>query len=291
MLRLGRPNSWATRLTAPLIQLTWKDVPFDFSNKQIAVQSDLKQALIDSPAIHTIDDSSNAPVILSVDTSFIAIGFFLTQCDLDNPWKCYYSRFGSITLNERELRFSQPKLELYGLYRALGALWFYLIGIRNLIVKVDARYIKGMLSNPDVTPSASINRWIVSILTFHFTLVHVTGTHHGPDGLSQWPVQDSDDSSENNDKFGDWIDNLHGFLHQINQLYRWPLPLPTSISTFVLTPEDLSYDDVPHSDNAKKDNDRLTRVRHFLETMVWPTDLSDADYATFVWYCTEFFLD
>jgi hypothetical protein len=100
--------------------------------------------------------------------------------------------FGSITLNKHELHFSQAKLELYGLYHALSALRFYLIGVRNLIVEVDARYIKGMLMNPDVAPSASINRWIVLILTFHFTLVHVAGTHHGPDGLSRCPLQDED---------------------------------------------------------------------------------------------------
>ena len=51
-------------------------------------------------------------------------------------------------------------------------------------MEVDARYIKGMLNNPDIDPSATINRWILSILTFHFTLVHVPGTMHGPDGLS-----------------------------------------------------------------------------------------------------------
>ncbi|RDX39418.1 hypothetical protein OH76DRAFT_1298064, partial [Lentinus brumalis] len=88
-------------------------------------------------------------------------------------------------LNEREARFSQAKLELYGLYRTLRALRFHLIGVRNLIVKVDARYIEGMLRHPDYAPSASMNRWIVSITTFHFTLVHVPGVHHGPDGLSR----------------------------------------------------------------------------------------------------------
>jgi hypothetical protein len=41
-----------------------------------------------------------------------------------------------------------------------------------------------MLANPNIQPSTSINRWIVSILTFHFTLVHVKGAFHGPDGLS-----------------------------------------------------------------------------------------------------------
>ncbi|EPS93788.1 hypothetical protein FOMPIDRAFT_1099205, partial [Fomitopsis schrenkii] len=79
----------------------------------------------------------------------------------------------------------QPKLEIYGLFRALRALRLYLVGIRNLVIEVDARYIKGMLQNPDVAPSASINRWIVSILMFHFTLVHIPGTMHGPDGLSR----------------------------------------------------------------------------------------------------------
>ena len=97
----------------------------------------------------------------------------------------YHAHFSSITLNNCESRFSQPKLELYGLFRALRALKLYLISIRNLIVKVDAKYINGMLQNPDIAPLASINCWIVSILMFHFTLVHVPGMHHGPDGLSR----------------------------------------------------------------------------------------------------------
>jgi len=41
----------------------------------------------------------------------------------------YFSRFGSITLNDREARFSQPKLELYGLFRSVRALRLYLIGL------------------------------------------------------------------------------------------------------------------------------------------------------------------
>ena len=111
-------------------------------------------------------------------------------------------RFGSITLNDWECHFSQPKLELYGFYCALRTLKHYLIGICNLIVEVDGKYIKGMLPNPDIVPSASINCWIVSILMFHFTLVHVPGTHHGPDGLSKWRPQPGD-KEELQDDFED----------------------------------------------------------------------------------------
>ena len=102
------------------------------------------------------------------------------------------------------MQFSQPKLEIYGLFRALRSLRLYLLGVCNLVIEVDAQYIKGMLSNPDIQPSASINRWILSILTFHFTLVHVKGTLHGPDGLSRHPPQPGD--LEEEDDFKDWVD-------------------------------------------------------------------------------------
>ena len=49
---------------------------------------------------------------------------------------------------------------------------------------MDAKYVKEMLRKPDIAPSASINRWILAILAFHFELVHVPGASHGADGLS-----------------------------------------------------------------------------------------------------------
>jgi hypothetical protein len=133
----------------PLTILTRKHQPFIFGPEQISSQEDLKQALLDSPALRPIDYKSDAPVILGVDTSHIAVGFLLGQCDPQDPRKRHYARFGSITLNDRESRFSQPKLELYGLFRAFRTLKIYLIGICNLIVEVDARYIKSMLANPE----------------------------------------------------------------------------------------------------------------------------------------------
>ena len=177
--------------------------------QQIEAMNDLKDA-IKSPALQPIDYKSDAAVILSVDTSHIVIGFLLSQCDLQNPRLRYYAKFGLITLNECKACFSWVKLELYGLYRTLRALKPLLIGIQNLIVEVDAKYIQGMLRNPDIVPSASINRWIVSILLFHFMLVHMPGSHHGPDGLSrQKPQQDDEKEPEEDDGFKDWVDRVN----------------------------------------------------------------------------------
>jgi hypothetical protein len=187
----------------PLVKLTRLNEPFVFGPEQIAAQKDLIAALLDSPALKPIDYKSDSPVILAVDTSHIAVGFYLCQCDPENPKKRHYARFGSITLSEREARFLQPKLELYSLFRALGALRLYLIGVRNLTVEVDAKYIKGMLANPDIAPSASINQWIMAILTFHFDLVHVPGSRHGPDGLSRRPPQPDDEDPPDPEEFED----------------------------------------------------------------------------------------
>ncbi len=153
-----------------LVNLTCKGIPFQFGLEQQVAQDDLKQALIASPALCLIDYSSDSPIILAVDTSTIVVRFYLCQADAENLQKHYYAHFRSIPLNDRERRFSQPKLELYRLFHALRAYKIFIIRVQNLIVEVNARYIKGMLNNPDIAPSASINRWIISILTFHFEL-------------------------------------------------------------------------------------------------------------------------
>ena len=68
-----------------LVKLTRKAAPWEFGQDQISAMEDLKQALLSSPVLQPIDYASAAPVILSVDTSQITVGFILSQCDLDNP--------------------------------------------------------------------------------------------------------------------------------------------------------------------------------------------------------------
>ncbi|KAJ3990719.1 hypothetical protein F5050DRAFT_1582526, partial [Lentinula boryana] len=77
--------------------------------------------------------------------------------------------------NERESRYSQAKIELYGLFRAFHAMKLYLIGVQKLIVEMDASYVKGMINNPDMHPNAAMNRWIAAIQLFDFELKHVPG--------------------------------------------------------------------------------------------------------------------
>jgi hypothetical protein len=74
-----------SKCTNPLVQLTCKGMPFEFGATQAAAQDDLKKALLNLPALHTIDYTSDSPVIIVVDTSPIAVGFYLCQADPVNP--------------------------------------------------------------------------------------------------------------------------------------------------------------------------------------------------------------
>jgi hypothetical protein len=196
-----------------LVHLMRKDVPFEFGPAQVAVQANLKEALLNSPALRPINYNSDLLVILAMDTLQTAVGFYLCQADPHMPKKWYFTHFGLLPLNNCKQQFSQPKLELYGLYHTLCTYKMFLMGVCNLIVEVDARYIKGMLNNPNIAPSASINQWIVSILTFHFELQHIPGKSHGPDGLLRQPPQPDnnskvEESNKEAEEFEDWIDNL-----------------------------------------------------------------------------------
>ena len=76
---------------------------------------------------------------------------------------------------------------------------------------MDAKYVQGMINNPDLQPNATINRWIMGILLFSFCLIHIPATHHtGADKLSCHPLSDEDLPKE--DDFMEGLDNSYSFL-------------------------------------------------------------------------------
>jgi hypothetical protein len=187
----------------PINDLCKKGVLFEWGPAQEKSMAELKRSLRECTALIPIDYLNNPnPVVLAVDTSWKAVGFYIYQDD-EITGKRNYARFGSITLNEREARMSQPKRELFGLLRALEAASYWLLGARKLIVETDAKYLSGMLKNPGMGPNATINRWIDKILMFHFKLQHVQGKTFGADGLSRRDAQPGDEVFSNSEEHED----------------------------------------------------------------------------------------
>jgi hypothetical protein len=192
-------------MAKPLVDLTRKDVDFVWQDEHDRAMESLKKAIITSPALIPIDYESGRTVFLAVDSSFRGVGWILSQMCEDGQRRP--SRFGSIGWNERESRYSQPKVELYGLFRTLRALRMHIIGATDLVVEMDAQYVRGMLSNPDIQPNAAINRWIAAIQLFDFRLVHIPAEKHtGPDGLSRREPVPGEDDSEGDPE--EWVDDI-----------------------------------------------------------------------------------
>jgi hypothetical protein len=196
----------------PLVNLTRKGVPFEFGEEQLKAMNYLKNAVINSPTLRPINYTCGREVIAAIDSSSIAGGFVLLQIGEDR--KRYPARFGSIAWNERESRYSQPKIELYGVFHALRALRTWLIGLDSFMVEADAQSIRGMINNPDIQPNATINHWIAGILLFDFTLVHVPSEKHTvADGLSQSPCAAEDEPE--NSEHEDWIGSTYSFTSEL----------------------------------------------------------------------------
>lgn len=275
-------------IARPLIHLTRKGVKFRFGEEEQRAMDKLKTSLLESPALRPIDYMSDREVIMAVDSSNIGTGYVLYQVGEDG--RRYPNRFGSITWNEREKNYSQAKVELYGLMRSLRAARIFIIGLKRLTVEVDAKYIKGMINNPDIQPNATINRWIAAILLFDFKLVHVPGTKHtGADGLSRRPAANGDEAEK--DDFEDWIDRANAFSlgqweeessHLNGMIFGQTLALGESL-------ESEGEIEVPRSENAQFRDKRLDKVLEYLESMVRPSELTDLQFKQFLKLVSRFF--
>jgi hypothetical protein len=278
-------------IARPLVNLTRKGQAFSWLEEHDLAMQALKDAIIHSPSLISIDYSSDLAVYLAVDSSTRGVGWILSQDCPDG--KRRPARFGSISWNERESRYSQAKLELYGLFRALRSLRLYLIGIRNLVVEMDAKFVKGMLNNPDIQPNATINRWIAAILLFDFKLIHIPANkHHGPDGLSR--REPAEGEAEEDDP-EDWIDQalslglwVSSWINAPRHYGVFALALSLSGNSFKLASEDLV--EFPVSDKARKAEEHLARVTHYLRTRQLPPGLDSKAAAQLLRTAARFFL-
>ena len=298
-------------LARPLVSLTRKDVPFRFGEEEQNSMDRLKHAIVNSSAVRPIDYRSGRPVIMAVDSSNIAVGFALSQIGQDGIR--YPSRFGSITWNEREARYSQAKIELYGLFRALRSYRIYLIGLPKFTVEMDAKFIKGMLNNPDVQPNAAMNRWIAGILLFDFDLVHIPADKHtGADGLSRRRAADGEEDTDSEDH-EDWIDRsyvfamehmnqapdvsypsetpLAGIAHSRFKVYTGSMLLNSMVpSNNLPAPSEPSTILIPRPDAAKKREEQIRKIESFLRNPIRPSGIDANQFRRLVRSASQFFI-
>ena len=272
-----------SQMNRQLTQMYKKEEEFVWTKERIEAFEALKKAVASAPALRSIDYSSENAIIFAVDTSKYAVGIVLLQ--MDKAGNRRPARYGSIPLNKVEANYSQPKLELYGLYRALRLFRLHLVGARNLIVEVDAKYIQGMLNAPDLLPNAAMNRWIQGIMMFDFVLKHVPGkTHLAADALSRRTLAEGEKIEEDDDE---WLDNIALYAHtsgvspgRADYDYLSKIPLKYS-------PKELpSYQFVA----TIQLDQGLREIYKFLTTLEAPPHDNIQDQRRFIQKATQFFV-
>lgn len=210
-------------LASPLQELLRKDAPFVWGPRQQEAMDSLKKACLEAPCLTSINYESDNEVILGVDSSQNGVGWFLAQVQDNGRRK--YCRFGSHTFRETTRRYAQSKLELYGLYVALNLAHFYIYGVRNLVVEVDAQYLKGMVDNPDRFIDAAVARWIANIRLYDFQWRHVPGKDHViADAFSRRRLTDGDADGDL-DEMEDLLGKHYGMMAVLAEERRDSTPI------------------------------------------------------------------
>jgi len=261
-------------LVKPMVHLTRKNVDFEWTEEAEEAFQEMKEYITKAPALRPIDYKSKLPVILSVDSSMLAVGMILSQIDDEGVRRP--ARYGSLPMSERESRYSQAKLELFGLYRALRHWRLYLVGAENLVVEVDAKSLKDMLNHPDLVPQAAMNRWIHGILLFDFKLVHVPAEkHQGPDALSRRPLAEGEKAESDDDA---WLDNLTLLGYQPQWEYQSIQDSKPSRPTILcLTTQ-------------QAEEDTLSTIKKFLSTLELPRFPTLQHKQRFIFKARKFFI-
>src|SRR6202045_192860 len=181
---------------------------------------------------------------------------------------------------------------------------------------MDAKFIKGMLNNPDIQPNAAMNRWIATILLFDFDLIHVPADKHtGADGLSRRCAADGENDTESEDH-EDWIDRSYAFAMEcmnrapqssvikVSPKARSPTITDTRLKVYTGStlysstetrnappaPNNSPETPIPRSDAANKKEQHIRNIESFLRNPTQTLDLDSSQLRRLVRSASDFFI-
>ncbi|XP_076660488.1 uncharacterized protein LOC143363841, partial [Halictus rubicundus] len=163
-----------SKIAKPLTDLTQKDVPFHWTDKQQNSFETLKQKLCEAPVLTYPD--FNRQFTLTTDASNEGIGAVLSQ---DGHPCCYISR----TLNAPERNYTTTEKELLAIVWAVKRLRQYLLG-RKFVIRTDHQAIKWLNNCKD--PSSRLMRWRLKLEEYEYEIEYTKGKDNtAADALSR----------------------------------------------------------------------------------------------------------
>ena len=121
---------------------------------------------------------------LTTDASPVGVEAILKQKE-DGTYRPIY--YASRKLSKVETGYSQFAIEALAVRWACGRFYLYLYGIKFEIC-TDHKPLVTVLSAKSKLPSARIERWLLYLQQFQYTLTHIPGKANAADVLSRLPV-------------------------------------------------------------------------------------------------------
>ena len=171
-------------IARPLIDLTKKDVIFQWNEEHEKTFRRLKEIFISAPILQIPD--KNLPFSIATDASLYATGAVLLQKDQNGNWlPC---SFLSQSFNAAERNYQIYDRELLAIVRALKAWRHYLLGSPfPVLVRTDHKNLTYFRTIQDLNRRQA--RWQNFLSQFELQILHVPGKDLTiPDALSRRPV-------------------------------------------------------------------------------------------------------
>ena len=171
-------------ITAPLRELTKKNIAFKWENRHQKAFEQLKMKLTSTPVMAYFDTKKRSLVI--VDGSPYGISAILAQKEHHSQQYKILS-YASRALSPVETRYSQTDIEGLSLVWGIEHFRMFLIGSEFDVI-TDHKALESIFNNPRSRPPARIERWMMRLQPFNFKVIYRKGSLNEADYLSRHPA-------------------------------------------------------------------------------------------------------
>jgi hypothetical protein len=194
-------------IAAPLSDLTHKDTPFVWSEKEMAAFTQLKQSLVQAPTLATPDNTK--PYVLHTDASGYAVGATLSQ-DFGLGRGLQPVAFMSKKMGPAQRNYAVHEWELLAIVEALRAWRCYLYGSTHPVeIFTDHHSLQYINTQPNL--SARQCRWVELLQDYTFKIRHIHGDRNvAADALSRRSDYELAHAQENEARLRDGVSGALG---------------------------------------------------------------------------------